>query len=188
MNPDGAVRAEIWGVAALLDELPAAPESGFRLDELAAGFRALQATDGKARRAAEASIWEVWCDHPDREVKAQMALGMRLLGAGELVRAETLFDALIEREATWAEAWNKRATIYFLQGRDAPSVGDIRRTLTLEPRHFGALGGFAQICMRNGSPDAALAALERLLLVNPGTPGILEVAEALRRQGSRTLH
>ncbi|NNL85117.1 MAG: tetratricopeptide repeat protein [Myxococcales bacterium] len=175
-------------MAALLEELPAAPARGFRLDELSAGFRALQGAAEGARRAAEATIWEVWCDHPDREAKQQMARGMQLLGAGELPRAEALFDELIEREPSWAEAWNKRATIYFLQGRDAASVGDIRRTLTLEPRHFGALGGFAQICMRNGSPDAALAALERLLLVNPAAPGILEVAEALRRQESRTFH
>ena len=76
---------------------------------------------------------------------------------GALTAAKEVFDRLIERHPTWAETWNKRATVYFLQGRDSASISDIYLTLELEPRHFGALGGFAQICMRNGAADAARA-------------------------------
>jgi tetratricopeptide (TPR) repeat protein len=117
-----------------------------------------------------------------------MAQGVRLLAAGELARAEAAFDQLIERDPKWAEARNKRATVYFLQGRDSASIADIFHTLELEPRHFGALGGFAQICMRNGAPDAARAALERLLAVNPGAPGIAEALAALERHHPKTIH
>ena len=117
-----------------------------------------------------------------------MAEGIQLLAAGELVEAEALFDELIDHHPKWAEAWNKRATIYFLQGRDSASVGDIYDTLELEPRHFGALGGFAQICMRNGIPDAAQTALERLLAVNPSAPGVAETVAALRQHVPKTMH
>lgn len=188
MNADATVQAEIWEVAALLAQPPAAPESRFRSDELTKCFDVLQVADVSERAAIEAKIWEVWCDHPDPAAKAEMAQGIRLLADGHLEDAESVFDALVALDALWAEAWNKRATIYFLRGRDAASVSDIRRTLILEPRHFGALGGFAQICMRNATPDAALAALERLLVIDPRVPGIARATKVLEHQVSKTLH
>lgn len=183
-----SLQREVWRVAQQLDELPAVPDSGHRLDDLTTNFDALSSTTEAARTTAEESIWAIWCDHPEPPVKERMADGIRLLAAGELVEAEATFDGLIADHPDWAEAWNKRATVYFLQGRDAASVSDIFQTFVLEPRHFGALGGFAQICMRNGIPDTAQAALERLLAVNPGAPGVAETVEALRQHVPKTMH
>ncbi len=182
------LQSQIWRVVVQLDQLPAEPETGYELDALSVCFRTLCETREPARSAAEDQIWEFWCDHPQEQLAAQMALGIRLLAAGELAPAEAVFDRLIERDPNWAEAWNKRATVYFLQGRDSASIGDIFHTLELEPRHFGALGGFAQICLRNGAADAARAALERLLAVNPGAAGIPEVLVALEKDHPKTLH
>lgn len=117
-----------------------------------------------------------------------MAQGIRYLSDRALVEAEAIFDELIDDYPDWAEAWNKRATVLFLMHRDAMSVMDIRRTLELEPRHYGALGGFAQICVRNGVPDAALQALSRLLRLNPHAPGIAEAVATLSDDGPKTLH
>ncbi len=182
----GAVQRHIWEVFALLRQ-PLAP-ADLATDPLAGCFRALREGGNGGRRRAEEEIWAIWCGHPDPDLAAEMSAGIRAMGDGALTRAEGVFDRLIERDAGWAEAWNKRATVYYLQGRDIESVGDILRTLELEPRHFGALGGFAQICLRNGAPDAALAALERLLEVSPGAPGIAEAVETLGRRGPKTLH
>ena len=79
----------------------------------------------------------------------------------------------------WAEAWNKRATLYFLQDRDEESVADIEATLKLEPRHFGALGGFGQICLRQDEPVSARIAFEKALLVNPHLDGVREIVHEL---------
>ena len=183
-----SLQTEVWRVTAQFEQLPPAPESGHRLEDLSSCFSALCDAGESARIAAEERIWTIWCDHPDAQAKEKMVAGIRLLAAGELTQAEAVFDELIERLPGWAEAWNKRATVYFLQGRDSASIGDIFQTFELEPRHFGALGGFAQICMRNGIPDAAQAALERLLAVNPGAPGIAETVAALRQHVPRTMH
>jgi tetratricopeptide (TPR) repeat protein len=187
-STSGSLQGEVWRVVSLLEQLPAPPETGHLLDDLAACFGDLRENGEATRVETEERIWTIWCDHPEPQAKAQMSLGVRLLAAGELDQAEAVFDQLIERHSDWTEAWNKRATVYFLQGRDSASIRDIYRALELEPRHFGALGGFAQICMRNGTSDAALAALERLLAVNPGAPRIAEVVAAIRQNTPSTMH
>ncbi len=186
--PPGSLNAQIWQVLELLDEPVSAPNAGYRLDDLAGGFESLAGSDPEVRASAEQTIWAAWCDHPDPAARAAMARGIRDLSDGALVEAEAIFDELIEDYPDWAEAWNKRATVLFLMHRDAMSVMDIHRTLELEPRHYGALGGFAQICVRNGAPDAARQALSRLLTLNPHAPGIAETVAALGDDKPKTIH
>jgi tetratricopeptide (TPR) repeat protein len=74
--------------------------------------------------------------------------------------AETRLARLLRRAPDFAEAWHKRAALYYLLGRDAECLSDIRRTLELEPRHFGAMLHFAEIvrCAR-GPAEAGFAVL-----------------------------
>jgi tetratricopeptide (TPR) repeat protein len=187
-----ALHAELWAVTAELDQLPHAPASAHRAAELAACFDALRAAsaagDAGERERAERAIWAIWCDHADPAAKARMVLGIRRLAEDRLPDGCRIFDRLVAETPDWAEAWNKRATVRFLLGRDAASVADIRRTLALEPRHFGALGGLAQIALRNGNPDAARAALEHLLRVNPGAPGVADLIDTIDRDAPRSVH
>ena len=60
------------------------------------------------------------------------------------------FSKIIEKNPNFAEAWNKRATVYYLLGNYEESISDIRQTLRLEPRHFGALDGLGLIFMAIG--------------------------------------
>ena len=61
----------------------------------------------------------------------------------ELTKAYKIFTQIIATEPDWAEAWNKRATVLYLMNQYKSSLDDIKITLTLEPRHFGALSGQA---------------------------------------------
>ena len=58
-----------------------------------------------------------------------------------LLRAISVFTEVIEMDPTWAEAWNKRATVYYMVGEFEKSQNDIDKVLNLEKRHFGALAG-----------------------------------------------
>ncbi len=186
-TPDSIERA-IWDAVEVLAELPDAPSQGHGLEELGQVFDAIRHGEGPDRNAAESRAWEIWCDHPDAGLAEAMERGIGLLSSGDLGRAEAAFDDLTERAPDWAETWNKRATVYYLQGRDAESVRDILRTLALEPRHFGALGGLAQICMRNESPDGTAAALERMQHITPGDLGLARALDALAARHAKTLH
>jgi len=181
-------QAELWAVTRELAE-PAEPSGrSFRAAELDALFAELRTGDLAARREAEDAIWAVWCDHPEPAARERMAFGIAALAGGQLDQARALFDQLVDGYPDWAETWNKRATVLFLLGADAASVADIRRALDLEPRHFGALGGLAQIALRNGNPDAARAALQALLVSNPLASGVSEIIDTIDRDAPKTIH
>jgi len=84
--------------------------------------------------------------------------------------AETRLSALLRSAPDFAEAWHKRAALYYLLGRDDECLGDIRRTLELEPRHFAAMLHFAEILLGSGAPDEARFAFYAALCVHPHLP------------------
>ena len=96
----------------------------------------------------EKKIWEIWLIHPSDDRRGfrlteLLIQGSRLMNMGELNKAYELFTQIIATEPDWSEAWNKRATVLYLMNRYQSSLDDIKITLTLEPRHFGALSGQA---------------------------------------------
>jgi|GEM_PF-1045307 hypothetical protein len=183
-----SLHREIWRVSDLLRCPPTAPQSGYRLDDLESAFIALADADDPAHEGSEDRIWAIWCDHPDPEAKSAMRGGIKMLAERQLDRAQALFDVLTQQHSDWAEAWNKRATVAYLRGYDCASAIDIARTLKLEPRHFGAMGGFAQICMRNDSLDGAYLALQQMLVVNPLAPGIEDAVIGMSKDSPNTVH
>ena len=96
----------------------------------------------------EKKIWEIWLIHPSDDRRGfrlteLLIQGCRLMNMGELSKAYKLFTTIIATEPDWSEAWNKRATVLYLMNRYQSSLDDIKITLALEPRHFGALSGQA---------------------------------------------
>ena len=87
----------------------------------------------------------------------------------ELDLALLLCNQLLDASPEFSEAWNKRATIHYLQGNFEASVSDIRETLALEPRHFGAISGLGLIFIREKNYEAALKAFEQVLAISPGS-------------------
>jgi tetratricopeptide (TPR) repeat protein len=130
----------------------------------------------------EGMIWSVWTSHPDPAAAAGMARALRMMRAGSHEVAERELDRLVAAFPQWAEAWNKRATVLFLLDRDEASVADIAETLALEPRHFGALSGYGQICLRRGDQAGALVAFEETLRIHPHLDGTREAVAALTRR------
>jgi len=129
-------------------------------------------------QATERLIWSIWMQHRNAEYSRMMQAGSVAMASGQYDQAIGIFSSLIQKEPDFAEAWNKRATVYFLIGDLTLSAKDVDRTLELEPRHFGALSGLGQIQLLRGNGDAALEAFEAARAVHPQLPGI----EALIRR------
>jgi tetratricopeptide (TPR) repeat protein len=147
-----------------------------------------RASDPGDRADAEQRIWAIWSGHQDPDAASAMQGVIAAFETGDSTTADRELNMMVDRWPNWAEAWNKRATLRFIEERDADSLDDIERTLELEPRHFGALGGFGQICLRAGDSDSALLAFEHAISVNPNMDSIRQAAEVLRKQNPRTIH
>ena len=76
-------------------------------------------------------------------------------------------DQVVTIAPAYAEGWNRRATVHFMMNNYSKSLADINRTLALEPRHFGALSGLAQIMTNTGRKQHALGAWQRVLEIYP---------------------
>jgi tetratricopeptide (TPR) repeat protein len=101
---------------------------------------------------------------------------------GDGAAALQAFNAAVTAKPDFAEAWNKRATLYYLLRRYAESIADIEQTLELEPRHFGALSGLALIREAQNRPFEALEALERVSQIHPQLPNLRERVDRLTAQ------
>ena len=151
-------------------------------------FRELaQAEPPRPADDIEDLIWAIWISHEDRTAEETMGAAVEAMASGEFSEARQLLDGLIEAHPDWAEAWNKRATLAFIDKRDADSLDDLARALEIEPRHFGAVSGFGQICLRNGRLGEARAAFQVALAINPHLRGLAEMVEELRPEPA-TLH
>ena len=133
-------------------------------------------------------IWAHWCSHPDEAAARKMERVIGGLARQRYHPTERLLDGLLRADPDWAEAWNKRATLHFLLDRDLESVADIETTLRLEPRHFGALSGLGQICLRHHEPVTARIAFERALAVNPHLAGVRDVVGRLAQTAGPTVN
>jgi len=97
----------------------------------------------------------------------------------DLPQAVELLDRVIRLEPDWAEAYNRRATAFFMLGDYERSMLDVRQALAREPRHFGAVAGLAQILLITGDKKNALEAFRRVLALNPKMPSVRAVVEKL---------
>lgn len=183
--PPGMVDEAFALVLSLPGRRPAAGQAR-RLEAL---FREL-ASEDPPRDPEEISdlIWAHWIAHNDQGASGAMAAAIEAMGLGEFDLARPILDRLVESEPRWSEAWNKRATLAFIEKRDEDALADITRTLLLEPRHFGAVSGFGQICVRQGRLTEARAAFQVALAINPWLDGVSEAIDQLERVTRGRLH
>lgn len=139
------------------------------------------ADPGPARPADEVEemIWALWISHKDSKAAADMAAGVEAMTAGAMDLAEAVFDRLIAEFPDWAEAWNKRAILAFIARDDTRAIRWIEHALLLEPRHFGAIAGFGQICLRQGYAREASASFQMALHFNPHLQGVRAVIDEI---------
>lgn len=154
-------------------KLPEAPAklprvSGDKTKNLDFLFGALKAApDQESAKAVEARIWAAWTATPSDTAALLMTRAKTALDGKDTDVALKLLSAVIKLRPDYIEAWNRRATIYYLQNDYSRSMEDIRQVLIREPRHFGALAGLGMIMQETGDDKHALDAFRKALAINP---------------------
>lgn len=177
----------VWLGYVLLAALSIGPAQADQTDpRLDALFTELkQQTDLGLLARTESQIWQIWLEHPNADVERLMTLGTAAMNQGDLTQALRVFSEVINSYPNFAEGWNKRATLYYVAGDYDASLEDIRATLALEPRHFGALSGLGLVQIARKDLRAAQQAFEDLVSIHPYSPNALSNLEMVLKQIQR---
>lgn len=127
-------------------------------------------------------IYEIWSQSGSEAMDLLLDRGREALSDGDTKLAIEHFTALVDHAPDFAEGYNGRATAYFQSGRYGLSLEDIRRTLQLYPRHFGAMSGLALILEEIDRPEDALAAWRQVAEINPNQEGLSDALVRLERR------
>lgn len=109
-----------------------------------------------------------------------MDRALTAIQASHLDKAIKLLSAVIHLRPDYAEAWNKRATAYYLKKDYRRSIADIAQTLSRNPREFGAWSGLGMMLVDLGDKKHAYEAFQKALAINPHLAGARKAVDELR--------
>src|SRR5215470_5714242 len=156
---------------------PQTGDAKINIDKL---FEALKiAPTEESAKYVENRIWALWLAAGGDTSNLLMSRAKTAMEKKELDVALKLLNAIIDLQPDYAEAWNRRATIYFNNKDYGSAIADIHEVLAREPRHFGALAGLGTIMQEIGDDKAALEAYRRALALHPKLEKIPEIVKRL---------
>ena len=142
-----------------------ANERDIRLNQL---FNELKVNKSKLAVIIEQEIWALWSTHPtDEKLTTRLEEGSQFVRDQNYLKAKDVFTEVINLDQSWAEAWNKRATVLYLLGNFEDSQKDIDKVLELESRHFGALAGQGLVNIHLKNYEKAISSYEKALKIYP---------------------
>ncbi|MBE9077036.1 tetratricopeptide repeat protein [Romeria aff. gracilis LEGE 07310] len=128
---------------------------------------ALKAADEGIREQATAELWHTWFHQKGVAGIERLVQSQTQLNGGDVRSAEAELTALIQAQPDFAEAWNRRAVLYYIQQRYRDAIADCQMTLELVPYHFGALHGLGLSYMALGQYAAAIQSFRQALEIQP---------------------
>jgi hypothetical protein len=163
------------------ERLPAtADEKAKLLSDLYAHLATADSTE--SAKKVQSTIERLWNHSGSDTVSLLMQRATRALGTKDFDKALKFMDYALQLAPDYAEGFNRRAFIHFSRNDMPSAVGDLRRALALEPNHFKALDGLAQIWRQMGNSKGALSVVKRLLEVHPYWEGASRMADELARE------
>ena len=144
---------------------PVATTRQARLDQLFTELKR-ERNEKAAERIAQ-RIWGEWAESGSASIDLMMQWSQKAMDDQKFDVALDFLDQVVILQPKYAEGWNRRATVHYMMKNFGKSMSDIDQTLQLEPRHFGALSGLAQIMAATGHKQSALEAWQKVLAIYP---------------------
>ena len=159
-------------------------ERDIKLNQLFVELKANQSNDAFI---IEQEIWKLWSTHPtDVKLTARLEEGAQFVRTQQLSKAIEIFTEVIKLDQNWAEAWNKRATVFYMMGKFKQSQEDIDKVLALEARHFGALAGQGLVNIQLKNYEKAILSYQQVKEIYPSmqSPEIMirRIEELIKQQ------
>ena len=159
-------------------------ERDIKLNQLFIELKVNQSNDAFI---VEQEIWKLWSTHPtDVKLTARLEEGAQFVRTQQLSKAIEIFTEVIKLDQNWAEAWNKRATVFYMMGKFKQSQEDIDKVLALEARHFGALAGQGLVNIQLKNYEKAILSYQQVKEIYPSmqSPEIMirRIEELMKQQ------
>jgi tetratricopeptide (TPR) repeat protein len=128
---------------------------------------ALKNPDEDIRSQATAELWHIWFHQKGRFGMELLERCQVMLQVGNVNQAETLLTELVRDQPDFAEAWNRRAVLYYTLGQYEKSRDDCQQVIKLNPVHFGALHGLGLCYAALENYHEAIQAFRQALSIQP---------------------
>ncbi|MCG9884682.1 MAG: tetratricopeptide repeat protein [Cyanobacteria bacterium] len=128
---------------------------------------ALKSDDPGTREMATQELWRRWFTQKGAYGFTLLQRSQDLIDQGDVGQAEAVLTELVDHQPDFAEAWNRRAVLYYTLGDYGRALADCDRVVALVPYHFGALHGMGLCHMALGHYHEAIAAFRRASAVQP---------------------
>lgn len=127
----------------------------------------LKNPEESVREHATQKLWRIWFQQKGIKGLEVIDRSQKLLDAGQVAEAELVLNELIENQPDFAEAWNRRAFLYYTTGKYQQSLIDCQKVIAIIPVHFGALHGMGLCYSALGEYQKAIQAFRRALEIQP---------------------
>ncbi len=165
-----------------------APQGGAtlsRADQLDALFTQLKnAKSEDEATSIENKIAAIWFKSGSDTVDLLMTWTEDAIHTKDYSLALDYLDRIVTLKPDYAEGWNTRATVEYLNDDYGHSMADIERTLKLEPRHFGALVGLGSILQDIGQDKQALEVYRYVIGLDPHLGNVRDAIKDLTDKGA----
>ena len=149
-------------------DCPKAPDQTTRIEALLSDVR--DAHNEQAARLITNEMWAIWSTAPNAQAQEILDRGMRKRRSFDLLGAREDFDRLVEYCPDYAEPYNQRAFVNFINGEFDQALVDLDRAIALAPHHVAAIAGRALTLMGLGRVDEGQDALREVLKRHPWLP------------------
>ena len=134
---------------------------------ISALLKDLRNLDETIRDRATHELWQIWFEQKGVIGLEMLRRTQVFLDMCDFDQAEDLLTMLVTQQPDFAEAWNRRAVLHYIQGNYQAAIADCETVIQLNPIHFGALHGLGICHMAIENYSAAIQAFRRALEVQP---------------------
>lgn len=126
-----------------------------------------QAPSDEEAEGVALDIWAAWMESGSPTVDILMERAEAALSAGDTKLARSFYDRAIRIQPGYAEAYNRRAGLFFADERYDEALRDLNAALEREPRHFGAWLAIGSMLEQLGAHEEAMDAYSEALEIYP---------------------
>jgi tetratricopeptide (TPR) repeat protein len=127
----------------------------------------LKQDDAALRDRATQRLWQLWFGQKGEHGREKLQRADNLLAFNHVVAAEELLTELIEACPDFAEAWNRRAILYYTEAKYGKAIADCQQVVKLVPYHFGAWHGMGLCLAELGEFGEASQAFRQAMAIQP---------------------